>query len=179
MIAAAVALAAATAAPALLSGPDAYRLGLEKVCLPVANGANAAAIARELRLQPLTSDLLPGRVSPADRGWYLPTADITLAVAWADGSCSVQRLRGDPASLSGVMESVLRPRPERFSPGRMEAPAPDLRRVSYCEAKRPHPLMVTMVTAAPGAKNRMAASSTVMRSKNPEEPPYCVFNGVQ
>lgn len=172
-------LAAAATFAAPLPTPQAYRLGLEKVCIPVVNGGDPQAIASDLRLQPLPDTLLPGRIAAGDRGWYLTTRDITIAVAWADGSCSVQMLRGDPASLGGLMKDVPQPRPEGFKPGRMEAPAPDLRRVTYCEAKRPHPMIVTMVTAAPGAKNRMAASSTVMRSKTPGEPAYCVFNGVQ
>ena len=169
--------AAALVAATLLSGRDAYRLGLERVCIPVVNGADPAVVARDLRLQPLPKTLLPNRTAPGDRAWYLPTRDVTLAVAWADGSCSVQMVRGDPASLDGLMEQVLRPRPERFRPGRMDAPAPDLHRVSYCESRRPHPLVVTFVSPAPGTGGRMVSSSSVLRSKEDGEPPSCISNG--
>lgn len=180
MLAAAI-VAAATqvfASPLQLT-PEAFRTGLEKVCLPVASGEDAGRIATELKLRPLPDKLLPNRISPKDRAWYLPAAEPVLAVAWNDGSCSVQRLRGDPADLQGVMAQVLRPRPEGFKPGRMDEPAPGLRRVVYCSAQRPYPLVVTDVSARPGAPNRMSTSSTVFRSHTPGEPEFCIFNGVQ
>ena len=172
-------LVQAAAQPDTLSTPDAYRLGLERFCLPLVNGARADDLSAELKLRPLPAALLPNRVASEDRGWYLPASEPMLAIAWKDGSCSVQRLRGDPKDLTGVMEQVLRPRPEGFKPGRVDAPAPDLHRATYCSAQRPYPLVVTITSATPGSKNRLSTSSTVFRSTTPGEPEFCVFNGAR
>lgn len=171
-----IAAAVVAAAVPLLSGPEAYRLGLEKVCLAaVLHGAPPAASAAELKLQPLPDKLLPNRTSPGDRGWYLPTRDVTLAIAWADGSCSVQMVQGDALAAYAQMQPLLRPLPEHFRPGEMGAIAPGLFRISYCEAKRPHPTVVTFVTNTPDHPRRPVASSTVFRSLHDDEPPQCVL----
>ncbi len=175
--AALVLLMQATSFSPPLTAPDAYRLGLERFCLPLATGAGASDLAADLKLRPVPADLLPNRSQVEDRAWYLPASEPMLAVAWEDGSCSVQRLRGDPKDLGGVLAQVLRPRPEGFKPGRVDAPAPDLRRVVYCSAQRPFPLVVTVTSAGPGATNRMSTSTTVFRSKTAGEPEFCVFNG--
>lgn len=173
-----VAPAAASLYPDRTPGPfasvaDAYGFLLGEVCLPyVVSGQPIDGIAKARRLTPM----LPASAgaSTRDKVWRVgPITTGVYAVAWADGSCTVFTEGGETGPLVAMGDGVIRRRIEGFTPGLRETlPDGERNRVTYCEAARPHPYVITVTSAARQSHGVKPVSSTVFRSKM-DEPGFC------